>query len=113
MESIRKNLVWRLNNMWPLDTIRPTPNLCCLPESAHDRFGRPILVIQVMAVSAAPNAFKSHVIQAFERLRCHLKCLNDGEGPGLRPPILQYVILLDLKSLSYKDIVRRTSFLTI
>jgi hypothetical protein len=106
MESAQKNLLWRLKNMWPLDLPRPTPNLHCLPNNVHDRFGRPVLVIEVAAVKTASDTFRLHIIQTFERLRCHLKCLNDGENPGPRPPILQYVILLDLKSLSFRDFVR-------
>jgi hypothetical protein len=61
-------------------------------------------VIEVVAVKTASDNFRPHIIQTFERLRCHLKCLNDGEDPGV--PILQYVILLDLKNLSFRDVVR-------
>lgn len=103
MESVRKILLWRLENMWPLDLPRPTPNLHCLPDTVYDPFGRPILLIEVMAIKTASDTFKLHIIQTFERLRCHLKRLNDGENPGPRLPILQYVILLDLKSLSFRD----------
>jgi hypothetical protein len=106
MESIRKNLLWRLKNMWPLNVPQLAQNLHCLPNSVHDHFGRPVLVIEVMAVKTASDTFKLHIIQTFERLRCHLKCLNDAENPGPRPPILQYVILLDLKCLSFRDFVR-------
>ena len=106
MESVRKNLLWRLKNVWPLEVRRPTPNLYCLPKRVRDRFGRPVIVIEVMAVKMASDTFRLHIIQTFERLRCHLKCLNDEENPGPRPPILQYVILLDLKSLSFRDFVR-------
>ena len=57
-----------------------------------------------------PHIFRPHIIQTFERLRCHLKRLNDGENPGPRPPVLQYVILLDLSSLSFRDFVRWIPF---
>lgn len=106
MESIRKNLLWRLSNMWPLCPFPPTPNLHCLPGGVRDPFGRPILVIEVISATMASDTFRPHIIQTFERLRCHLKRLNDGENPGPRPPVLQYVILLDLSSLSFRDFVR-------
>jgi hypothetical protein len=62
----------------------------------------------MVAVKTASDTLRPHIIQTFEHLRCHLKYLNDGEDPGL--PILQYVILLDLKNLSFRDVVSRISF---
>jgi len=78
--------------------------LHCLPRSAHDPFDRPILVIQapsdVIVDSAEPM-----ILQTFERLRVYLQSLNKTNSE-LNGPILQYIILLDLKGLTFRSIVR-------
>lgn len=81
-------------------------NLHCLPADIRDRFGRPVLVVDVAAPSENTNALKPYILQAFERLRVHLKKLFDDAGPRKNHPPLQYVILLDLKAVSLQNIVR-------
>ncbi|KAF5380370.1 hypothetical protein D9615_004739 [Tricholomella constricta] len=101
MESIRKNLVWRLSNLWPLGDSGPTPVLHCLPENAHDPFGRPILLVEVLPLDVTSDALKPKIVQTFERLRRHLRNLN--ASATTTSPILQYIVLLDLQGLSLKS----------
>ncbi|KAG6866404.1 hypothetical protein C0991_004689 [Blastosporella zonata] len=101
MESIRKNLVWRLSNLWPLVHSAPTPlsMIHCLPESVHDPFGRPIILLKPLPISVNFEDAKPIVIETFERLRRHLQDLNKTSTTA---PILQYMILLDIKEFSLK-----------
>ncbi|KAG6827344.1 hypothetical protein H0H92_012165 [Tricholoma furcatifolium] len=97
MESIRKNLVWRLNTLWPLrHSAQVLTAMHCLPLNVRDPFGRPILLIKALPMNITSESAKPMIIEAFERLRCHLKDLNAASAP----PILQYVILLDVKDFS-------------
>ena len=105
MESIRKNLVWRLNNLWLEIRHPPIPIVHCLPTSVRDPLGRPILFIEVVAFNESTDDFKPHIIQGFERLRGHLVELNDISEPNTLRPVLQYVVLLDLKGLSMQSLV--------
>lgn len=102
LEAIRRAVIWRLNNMWPLEPPSPIPNLHCLP--AYDPFGRPILLIKVIPLEDTISQ-KHLIIKAFEQLRIYLKVLCD-EVKDAREPTLQYVALLDLHQLSLHNIVR-------
>ncbi|KAF8070799.1 CRAL-TRIO domain-containing protein [Lyophyllum atratum] len=101
MESIRKNLVWRLRNLWPLGQSVPIPMLHCLPENAHDPFGRPILLLEVLPLDVPYDAVRPIILQTFERLRRHLNDLRASPTP--RSPILQYIVLLDLQGFSMRS----------
>jgi len=100
LEAIRRAVIWRLNNMWPLEPPSPIPNLHCLP--AYDPFGRPILVIKVIPLEDTISQ-KHLIIKAFEQFRIYLKVLCDGVKDA-REPTLQYVALLDLHQLSLQNI---------
>ncbi|KAG5646253.1 hypothetical protein DXG03_004080 [Asterophora parasitica] len=77
--------------------------LHCLPANAHDPFGRPILLVELLPLDVTPDAVKPKIVQTFERLRRHLRDLNaSATAPS---PILQYVVLLDLQGLSLKSFV--------
>ncbi|RDB25475.1 Protein real-time [Hypsizygus marmoreus] len=103
MESIRKNLIWRLNNLWPLEgRSLPIPMIHCLPGNAHDPFGRPILVIETLPLDIDLDAIRPLILRTFERLRAHLKCLNDTLMAPEKPT-LQYIVLLDLQGLSLRS----------
>ncbi|KAJ3564427.1 hypothetical protein NP233_g8305 [Leucocoprinus birnbaumii] len=103
LESIRKTLIWRLQNLWPTDPdYALPPAVRCLPEHVRDPFGRPILVVEVVPVSESPEVVKPYIIQTFERLRLHLKRLVGGQGAE-EEPALQYIILLDLANLSLQS----------
>ncbi|PPR01708.1 hypothetical protein CVT24_001583 [Panaeolus cyanescens] len=103
LESIRKNLIWRLKNLWPPAPLTEIPNFHCLPPGICDPLGRPILIIHVAPVNKDVEAQKQDIIQAFERLRIHLQMLHDQCLAGTEPP-LQYVALLDLSQLSFQSI---------
>ncbi|PPQ84585.1 hypothetical protein CVT25_015788 [Psilocybe cyanescens] len=103
LEAIQKTLLWRLDNLWPLEPPKSIPNLHCLPSDIRDPLGRPILAVEVVAVDESLDSQKRSIIQAFEQLRLHLKKLYDNSEDDARPP-LQYVILLDLRQLSFQSI---------
>ncbi|KAJ7049689.1 hypothetical protein C8F01DRAFT_1264912 [Mycena amicta] len=102
MESIRKTLVWRFDHLWPPETMQQLPLVHCLPPPVTDPFGRPILVIKVVSFNDSSDAYKPLLLRALERLRLHLQQLNE-DNPS-QSPILQYVILLDLKNLSTQSL---------
>lgn len=104
LEAIQKTLLWRLDNLWPLESHRPIPNLHCLPSEIRDPFGRPVLILEATPVDIAGDSQKRYIIQAFEQLRLHLKNLYDSSEDDARPP-LQYVVLFDLGQLSLQSIV--------
>ncbi|KAJ7661636.1 CRAL-TRIO domain-containing protein [Mycena rosella] len=105
MESIRKTLVWRFDHLWPPDAVLHIPLIHCLPPPAHDPFGRPILIVKVVSFNDSSDAYKPLILRALERLRIHLKRLNhDSRQSESSAPILQYVILLDLKNLSTQSL---------
>ncbi|ESK90852.1 phosphatidylinositol transfer protein csr1 [Moniliophthora roreri MCA 2997] len=98
MDSIRKNIVWRIEHLWPPKSDLHIPELHCLPD-VRDPLGRPILVIEPAALNGAPDAVQPLFIHAMERLRVHLKVLNDASDKTSSPS-LQYIVLLDLQKLS-------------
>ncbi|KAF7322032.1 Protein real-time [Mycena kentingensis (nom. inval.)] len=119
LESIRKTLLWRLTHLYPPAASsasaspaqqQPQPPLVqCLPLRATDPFGRPILVIKVVSFndSGSSDAYKPLLLRGLERLRLHLRRLNEsegGRGRGRDTPIMQYVMLLDLKNLSTQSL---------
>ncbi|KAF4620914.1 hypothetical protein D9613_000308 [Agrocybe pediades] len=103
LEAIQKTLLWRIENLWPLEFPSPIPNLHCLPSDIRDPFGRPILVLEVTPVDQPVDSQKRAIIRAFEQLRLHLRSLYDSSEDDARPP-LQYVVLLDLAQLSLQSI---------
>lgn len=102
LESVRKNLVWRYKHLWPPDPQSPLPAIHCLPHGIRDPYGRPMIFIQVAAFTDRADSLRPSIIRGFERLRIHLKNLNEGSD---RQHILQYVMLLDLKNLSMQNLV--------
>lgn len=105
MESIRKNLIWRMNNLLPLGRSQPTSTLHCLPITARDPFDRPILIIRVPGIEATSDVAKPLILQTFERLRAQLQSLNETDSES---PTLQYIVLLDLHEFSLKSFVSTT-----
>ncbi|KAF7376571.1 CRAL/TRIO domain-containing protein [Mycena sanguinolenta] len=103
IESIRKTLVWRFEHLWPPDPALRLPFVHCLPPPATDPFGRPILVMKVVSFNESSEGYKPLIIRGLECLRLHLIRLNeDSHRSGT--PVLQYVILLDLKGLSTQSL---------
>lgn len=76
-----------------------------------DPLGRPIVILKVSALNENMDDFKRLVMPTMDHLRDHLKSLNDAQGSSHSTrPILQYVILLDLKDLSLQNIVSKEWF---
>ena len=98
-------MIWRLKNMWPLESSSRMSNLRCLPT--YDPFGRPILVVKAISLDKDTKSLKRSIIKAFEQLRIYLKVLYDGTKDAGVPP-LQYVALLDLSLFSLQSIVRNS-----
>ena len=100
-------MIWRLENIWPLEPSSLMSNLRCLPT--YDPFGRPILVIKAIPPDkdSDTKSQKHSIIKAFEQLRIYLKVLYDGTK-DVREPTLQYMALLDLRQLSLQSIVRNS-----
>ncbi|KAG9220449.1 hypothetical protein CCMSSC00406_0003905 [Pleurotus cornucopiae] len=103
MESIRKILVWRLDVMWPVVDFGSLPAVFCFPNHIRDPFGRPILLIKSSSLSMLSDSSKAPITQGLELLRQHLRLLNISQTQD-DPPILQYVVLLDLAGLSLQGI---------
>lgn len=98
-------MIWRLKNMWPLESSSQLSNLHCLPT--YDPFGRPILVVKAVFLDKDTKSLRRSVIKAFEQLRIYLKVLYDGTKDAGGEPPLQYVALLDLSLLSLQSVVRK------
>lgn len=75
----------------------------CLPESARDPFGRPILLVQAIHSKTTPKNVKYIVMETFERLRRHLEEINADSETS---PVFQYIVILDVKQFSLKNFVK-------
>lgn len=104
LEAVRKNLLWRLNNLRsPLE--QTTTNfLQCLPSSILDPFDRPVIVLKMVAFNQASDAIKPWVLHVFELLRLNLERLNNNVRMN---PVLQYVVILDLEGSLLQNLVSR------
>ncbi|KAK0448833.1 CRAL-TRIO domain-containing protein [Armillaria borealis] len=105
LEAVRKNLVWRLDHVWPPDpdiSTRIAASVHFLPDDVTDPLGRPIIVLKFAPFNCCSDEYKGVVYRALECLRCHLQEVNRNEVEGR--PALQYVLLLDLKGISMQSI---------
>lgn len=108
MESIRQNLVWRIQNIHPRAEAPPLGLLHCLPSEIRDPFKRPIIILKVsdLAAENGKEDLKNLLMPTIDRLQVHLKELN--KSADHKVPLLQYVILLDLDDVSMQSMVRNT-----
>lgn len=105
MESIRKNLLWRFKKLWPPEPeLLPLTRVYFLPPDVRDPFGRPIIIIQVIGFKNSSDTYIPLLIRAMEQFRLRLKTLNDTSDQGF--PVLQYIVLFDVKELSVQNLVR-------
>lgn len=106
MESIRQNLVWRINTIRHSLEEPPLGVLRCLPSSVSDPFGRPIILLQVGALANehSTDDFKHLLMPTIYHLQSHLKKLNALEEQKQKP-IFQYIVLLDLAGVSIQHLV--------
>ncbi|KIM75966.1 hypothetical protein PILCRDRAFT_826814 [Piloderma croceum F 1598] len=105
MESIRQNLVWRINTIHPSIEEPPLGILHCLPSPVSDPFGRPIIVLKVSALAAehSTDNFKHLLMPTIDHLQAHLKELNASQK-RTETPILQYIVLLDLADVPIQHV---------
>jgi hypothetical protein len=111
MESIRQNLVWRINTIHPSIEEPPLGILHCLPSPVSDPFGRPIIVLKVSALAAehSTNTFKHLLMPTIDHLQAHLRELNASQK-RTETPILQYIVLLDLADVPIQHVVCSLAF---
>ncbi|KAH8107780.1 CRAL-TRIO domain-containing protein [Cristinia sonorae] len=105
LEALQSTLAWRVSSLPPLSFAPPTPFLRCLPPTAYDPFGRPIVLVRLAELTGISEDLKPIIIRNMELLRLHLEHLNaqDGEDSEFRP-ILQFVALLDIKNVSFNSV---------
>ncbi|KAF7964703.1 hypothetical protein HWV62_4053 [Athelia sp. TMB] len=111
MESIRQNLVWRIQTIHPRAEAPPLGMLHCLPSDITDPFKRPIIVLKVsdLAAENGKEDLKDLLMPTIDRLQAHLKELNKYAESG--SPLLQYVILLDLADVSMQSMIFQPDFI--
>jgi hypothetical protein len=125
MESARKHLTWRLKNLLPSlalpfsptspqsEPYIPPRTIHLLPSTVLDPFGRPILIIRISRIAAdilenSTDDFRTNLVFTLDRLRIHLKDLNQGrEDERLA---LQFVMLLDLEGVGIQSFVSFSFF---
>ncbi|KAF9257982.1 CRAL/TRIO domain-containing protein [Marasmius fiardii PR-910] len=101
LDTIRKNIEWRVNNLWPPKSDLYLQNVHCLPVDVRDPLGRPILVVRAVDWKESSDQRLTLLFHVVERLRVCLKALNDAFDEGLMP-FLQYVVILDVKEFSMR-----------
>ncbi|KIY50158.1 hypothetical protein FISHEDRAFT_71774 [Fistulina hepatica ATCC 64428] len=113
IECMHRNVVWRLDHLWPLRD-RPVCNtkLLSVLSSTHDTaLGMPMLHVTIGSIH---DDIHSLISYSAECLRLYIQRLNEIESTNKlsSPTVLQYLILLDIKALSLKvdnlDILRWT-----
>jgi len=104
LEALQNTLTWRMSSLPPLDSVPSTPFLRCLPPTAHDPFGRPIVLMRLAELNEDSEALKPIIIRNMELFRLHLERLNAQSREDIEfRPILQYVALLDIKCTSFSS----------
>ncbi|KAF6763121.1 hypothetical protein DFP72DRAFT_524255 [Ephemerocybe angulata] len=104
LEAIRKNLVWRLDNLWPIPDPVPMNNVHCIsPDIALDPFGRPIVIVETVPLEVDVDVVKQGILQFFERVRINLYEIGRATDRGQDIP-LQCIVLLDLKNLTFQRV---------
>ncbi|KAJ3809028.1 CRAL-TRIO domain-containing protein [Lentinula aff. lateritia] len=102
MESIRKNLLWRFEKLWPPEPGLPLTRVHFLPPDVRDPFGRPIIIIQAIGFKNSSDTYIPLLIRAMEQFRLRLKTLNATSDQGFT--VLQYIVLFDVKDLSVQNL---------
>jgi hypothetical protein len=86
----------------------PSSALHVLPPSATDILGRPILILRLADLANLQKDPREHILRTVEGLRIKLHSINPSSPPGspMPGPVLQYVLLVDMKSASLRNFVR-------
>ncbi|CCL99661.1 uncharacterized protein FIBRA_01681 [Fibroporia radiculosa] len=107
IESIRIQLLWRMNVL-PQSAIRSPSFIRCLPVNARDPSGqRPVVFLRLSGISEISVDSRDILVGCMELLRLHLQRLNslcDVEQIPARQPILQYIAIVDMEGVSYKNL---------
>lgn len=104
LENARDLLVWRAAVI-PDIILRPaTPFLHCLPLTACDPYGRPLVVVKLSKLFEPSEDVRTTLIYYMELLRLNLEAVNAANDED-RHPILQYVALLDIGGISVQNVV--------
>ncbi|KAJ8596571.1 CRAL/TRIO domain-containing protein [Rhizopogon salebrosus TDB-379] len=99
LEAIHNTLIWRLNssNLFAL----PSALLHCLPPPICDPFGRPLVFLRLSEFLTSEQALMDGVLISLERLRMHLRSLNDEQTHN--EIILQCIFVVDLEDISIRS----------
>lgn len=107
MEHVRDILLWRLAII-PAEIPRGTSSfLQCLPLTARDPIGRPIVVVKLAGLFECSGNVREALIRYMELLRLNLEAINATAGEA--SPVMQYVALLDIGGISVQSVVRPSS----
>ncbi|TFK25188.1 CRAL/TRIO domain-containing protein [Coprinopsis marcescibilis] len=103
LEAVRKNLIWRFQNIWvTLSSSRLSmPNVHCLPSGVSDPFGRPIVIVETVSAALDVDIVKRGILQFFESLQQYLAELFKENSQTETPP-LQCIVLIDLSALTFQ-----------
>lgn len=99
-------LPWRLATLPSLGAYEPSPHICCLPTEVRDPFGRPIIVLQLAKLWESSQDPQGTLLHNIELMRRHLVRLNTQAEDPESWPILQYVVLLDIRGMTFHGAVR-------
>ncbi|TFK53555.1 CRAL/TRIO domain-containing protein [Heliocybe sulcata] len=104
IESIRSVLVWRLTTYPQSIPANEDSHLVCLPPEACDPFYRPIVIFKPASLERDVESVKRSLMYSMDRLREFLRAVNSDLASEFRHPILQCVLVIDLKGAGIKNL---------
>lgn len=106
-EAIESILEWRSKQDLLMEIPSEEENgldiIQCLPPTARDHLGRPLVLVKLSNVQGTAAEIKQHVLSNFERLRLHLFSLNDESQ--FEEPLLQCVFIVDVANAGGMNVV--------
>ncbi|KAA1471797.1 CRAL/TRIO domain-containing protein [Dentipellis sp. KUC8613] len=105
LEAASDILIWRAKNLPQGYVARENvPLILCLPPTARDFLGRPILVLRISALKDSSEHVKEYLMELAEDLRVQLQRLNSiNRSESATCPILQYSLIVDVQGASLSD----------
>ncbi|KAJ2926744.1 hypothetical protein H1R20_g10343, partial [Candolleomyces eurysporus] len=103
LEAIRKNLVWRLDNLWQKAEPVPMSNVHYLSLDTLDPCGRPIVIVETVPLEVEVDIVKQGIMQFFETVRMNLYEAGKNVDRGRGIP-LQCTVILDLQHLTFQRV---------
>ncbi|KZT29158.1 CRAL/TRIO domain-containing protein [Neolentinus lepideus HHB14362 ss-1] len=104
IESLRSVLIWRLTTYPNCIPVNEDSHLVCLPPEACDPFYRPIVIFKLASLQQDIESIKRSLTYSMDRLREFLRAVNSDLASEFRHPILQCVLLIDLKGAGIKNL---------